>query len=100
MIRPDAPSVIELSSDPPGATVSVSGREIGQTPLKIRPGEVFPSGIRNFGYQYYGTLEFSRPGCEPVRIEINDAVAKRDHHVKLACPPRRLGSPRKGVNPE
>ncbi len=85
LIRPDAPKRIRLSSDPPGATVSVSGREIGRTPLEIRPGDVFPSGIRGFGYRYYGTLEFSKPGCEPVRIEIDDAVAKHDRHVQLHC---------------
>lgn len=86
MIRPDAPRTIRLTSDPPGATVRVSGREIGRTPLEVRPGDVFPSGIRDFGYQYVGTLEFVRTGCEPVRIEIDDAVAKRHHHVKLQCP--------------
>ncbi len=85
MIRPDAPKEVELTSAPPGAVVKVSGKEIGTTPLRVRPGDVFPSGIKNWGYQYYGTLEFSKPGCRPVRIEIDDAVAKKNHHVELQC---------------
>lgn len=81
------PGQIEIASDPTGATVFVDGSEIGSTPLRIVPAEVFRSGFVGLSYRYYGRLILKKPGCEEKVIEVNDAVLAGDVRVILECDP-------------
>lgn len=76
-----------ISSDPAGATVVASGIEIGVTPLEVVPDEVFAPRFVGFEYRAAGTLALTKAGCEPVRMQVNDATLARDLHVELNCDP-------------
>ena len=78
---------IRVISDPPGATVLADGRELGTTPLTIRPGEVFPARFVGREYRYVGTLTLRRPGCKPWSVQVNDAVLAKDVVARLECAP-------------
>ncbi len=78
---------ITIDSDPGGAVVRASGRDIGRTPLRIDPDQVFPPRFVGGRYQAVGELVVAKPGCEPYRRRVDDAVLSRDIQVKLACRP-------------
>ncbi len=78
---------IRVLSEPPGATVLADGRELGTTPLVIRPGEVFPARFVGREYRYAGTLALRRPGCRPWSVQVDDAVLARDVVARLECGP-------------
>ena len=78
---------IRVLSEPPGATVLADGRELGTTPLVIRPDEVFPARFVGREYRYAGTLALRRPGCRPWSVQVDDAVLARDVVARLECSP-------------
>lgn len=85
-------NTIRIESTPAGAAVYASGAELGETPLSIVPGEVFPSRFvtsaqEGIVYRYTGTLTLKKPGCETYSTQVNDAVLSKDIQVKLTCDP-------------
>jgi hypothetical protein len=83
---------INLTSEPPGATVFADGNEIGVTPLAFRPGEIFRTGFASsdtaiIGYRYVGKLAVKRPGCSDYLTPVDDSLLSRDIHVRLDCDP-------------
>ena len=78
---------IEISSDPSGATALVDGVDIGTTPLRVDPAQVFRSGFAGLSYRYLGRLVVTKPGCTDQVVEVNDAVLSKDIRVTLACDP-------------
>lgn len=81
---------ITIDSDPPGAAVRASGREVGQTPVRIVPDDVFPPRFVGGSYRAYGQLEVAKTGCKPYRKEVNDAVLSQDIKVALECDPAAM----------
>jgi hypothetical protein len=78
---------ITVDSDPPGAAVRASGRDLGHTPVRIVPDDAFPPHFVGGGYRATGVLEISKAGCKPYHKEVDDAVLSRDIRVKLECDP-------------
>jgi len=78
---------IQIASDPSGATVLVDGVEIGTTPLRIDPAQVFRSGFVGLSYRYFGKLMIRKAGCREQVIDVNDAILAKDVNVKLECDP-------------
>jgi len=78
---------INVDSDPSGAAVRASGRDLGHTPVRIVPDDAFPPHFVGGGYRATGVLEIARAGCKPWRREVDDAVLSRDIKVKLECDP-------------
>jgi hypothetical protein len=81
---------IKIDSDPSGATVRASGREIGTTPLTIIPDEIFPPRFVGTGYQAAGKLEIDKAGCQPYRKDVDDAVLSKDITARLTCDPAAM----------
>lgn len=77
---------INVTSDPQGATVLASGKELGRTPLFL-PAGTFPTKMVNLIYRPVGTLTLKRPGCRTHDIEVNEKVLSKDIHVALECGP-------------
>jgi hypothetical protein len=84
---------IKVDSDPAGATVLASGRQIGTTPLTIVPDEAFPPRFVGGSYRAVGDLVIEKPGCERYRKKVNDFVLSRDISVKLKCDPSAMQAP-------
>lgn len=76
---------ITIDSQPPGATVLASGREVGITPLRVRADDIFPPRWKNMHYAVSGTLTLRKPGCEPYALAVNDPVLSKDIQAELVC---------------
>lgn len=85
---------IEIDSAPAGASVTAVGRVLGQTPLRIVPGDVFPVGMvwgskegdGIASVRYTGELRIEKAGCLPYTTEVDDHLLSKDVFVRLDCP--------------
>jgi len=92
---PSVPSIgsndtIEITTNPPGASVYANDKLLGVTPLTVKPSLAWDSGFvpgKDVGmvYQYKGTLTIKRPGCETYTTEVNDPMLYNDISVDLKC---------------
>jgi hypothetical protein len=91
-----------IESDPPGAQVLVSGRDIGVTPLSVELDKEFPrhwtARIRSDeeGFAFYRrleTLDIKKDGCETYTHQIVEADLARDIKVTLKCDPGYQAAP-------
>lgn len=87
---------ISIESDPPGARVFVSGKELGATPLPVVVDEVFPMhwttriDPSEEGFAHYRRLELleiKKDGCEPYSRHMTGAALENDIKVTLKCDP-------------
>ena len=83
---------IMIESEPAGAQVLASGAEIGTTPTRINPEQVFPPRFVNFTYRADGTLGIEHPGCEPYSTRVDDNLLSKDIRVELECDPSALAA--------
>jgi hypothetical protein len=83
---------IKVDSQPRGATVYASGRDLGATPMSIVPDDVFPPRFVGGNYRAVGDLRIERAGCKPFNQSVNDRVLAKDISVKLECDPAALVS--------
>jgi hypothetical protein len=83
---------IKIDSEPTGATVYASGRDIGSTPLTMVPDEVFPPRFVGGSYRATGDLKIERAGCKPFSQNVNDRALAKDISVKLECDPAALAA--------
>lgn len=87
---------ITIESDPPGARVFVSGKDLGATPLPVAVDEAFPMrwtarmNDAEEGFAHYRRLELleiKKDGCEPYANKVTGAVLTNDIKVVLKCDP-------------
>jgi hypothetical protein len=87
---------IKIESDPPGASVRLTGRLVGVTPISLEIAKEFPqhwtSKIETDeeGFAFYRQLEYveiSKDGCEPVVKRVMKDELKSDLSVTLKCEP-------------
>ncbi len=82
--------VVTVDSYPQGAHVIANGKDIGKTPLKIEPDDVFPPRWFGSNYTVKGKLEFKKPECELVSIKINDSILSKDISQQLTCSDKQV----------
>lgn len=87
---------ITIESDPPGARVLVSGKDVGLTPLPVVIDTVFPMrwtarmNDSEEGFAFYRRLErleIKKDGCEPYANQVTGAALTNDIKVALKCDP-------------
>lgn len=83
---------IMIESDPTGAKVLASGNDLGTTPTRIYPEQVFPPRIVGFTYRADGTLAIEHPGCEPYSTRVDDHLLSKDLRIELNCDPTALAA--------
>lgn len=96
---PQARERITIESDPSGARVFVSGKDIGATPLPVVVDAVFPKrwtariNDAEEGFAYYRRLELleiKKDGCEPYANQVTGAALANDIKVALKCDPNYM----------
>ncbi len=85
LISCTANRIVIIDSQPQGASIIADGKEIGKTPLKIEPDEVFPPRWIGGSYMVEGNLELKKPECDPVSMKVNDNVLSNDITRQLKC---------------
>ncbi len=95
---PSIPSVgsndtIQITTNPPGASVYANDKLLGTTPLTVKPSLAWDSGFvpgKDVGmvYQYKGTITIEKPGCETYKAEVNDPMLYNDIAIDLNCGPQ------------
>ena len=100
---PGPVSSITINSDPPGAQVFVSGKNIGTTPVLVELDKVFPrhwtERIKNDvgpGFAFYrrlATVTIKKTGCKPYTDQFTGKNLKKDITVSLKCGPQYLPPP-------
>lgn len=93
-------SSITINSDPPGAQVFVSGRNIGTTPLPVVLDKEFPrhwteriSSDVGPGFAFYrrlATVTIKKSGCKPYTNQFTGKTLRHDITVTLTCGPQYL----------
>lgn len=92
--------VITIDSAPQGARVIADGRDIGKTPLKIEPDDVFPPRWIGSNYMVKGKLELKKLQCEPVSVKVNDLVLSKDISQQLTCSEKQVTQTNAPANPQ
>lgn len=92
---PSMPSIgssdtIEVTTNPPGASVYADDKLLGVTPLTVKPSLAWDSGFvpgKDVGmvYQYKGTITIKKPGCETYTAEVNDPMLYNNIAIDLTC---------------
>lgn len=77
--------LVTIDSKPQGADVIADGKKIGVTPIEIMPDDVFPPRWIGSSYMVKGKLELVKQDCEPVSMEVNDAVLSKPVSKDLKC---------------
>ena len=77
--------LVTIDSSPQGADVIADGKKIGVTPMKIIPDDVFPPRWIGASYMVKGNLELVKQDCEPLSMEVNDAVLSKPVNKELKC---------------
>ena len=77
--------LITIDSSPQGADVIADGKKIGVTPMRIIPDDVFPPRWIGASYMVKGNLELIKQDCEPLSMEVNDAVLSKPVNKELKC---------------
>ncbi|MHB8454091.1 MAG: PEGA domain-containing protein [Acidiferrobacterales bacterium] len=94
---------ITINSDPQGAEVIVSGRQIGTTPVPVVLDQVFPmhwtSRVASDvgpGFAFYRRLEtvtIKKEGCDPYTRDYTGDALLHDVNVRLKCDPNYKQAP-------
>ena len=92
--------VVTIDSQPQGARVIADGKEIGKTPLKIEPDEVFPPRWIGGSYMVKGQLELKKMECEPVSMKVNDSVLSNNITQQLKCSDKQAIPTNTPANPQ
>lgn len=97
---PEPASSITINSDPPGAQVYISGRNIGTTPLPVVLDKEFPrhwtgriSSDVGPGFAFYrrlATVTVKKSGCKPYSNQFTGKTLSHDITVTLTCGPQYL----------
>ncbi|MBC8105946.1 MAG: PEGA domain-containing protein [Anaerolineae bacterium] len=74
---------LSITSNPPGASVSLDGEPLGTTPL-IDKGREFPANLETNEFRTH-KLTFTKAGFDPVESEISWDDAKSAYHIDLAA---------------
>ena len=100
---PEPVSSITINSDPPGAQVFVSGKNIGTTPVLVELDKVFPrhwtERIKSDvgpGFAFYrrlATVTIKKTGCKPYTDQFTGKNLTKDITVNLSCGPQYLPPP-------
>ncbi|MDA8364345.1 MAG: PEGA domain-containing protein [Gammaproteobacteria bacterium] len=106
---PQPASSITINSDPPGADVIVSGKQIGTTPLPVVLDKVFPrhwtGRIKSDvgpGFAFYRRLEtvtIKKVGCKPYTKQYTGHDLRHDFTVTLTCGPQYMPAPQTAAPP-
>ncbi|MES9992023.1 MAG: PEGA domain-containing protein [Candidatus Thiodiazotropha sp.] len=62
---------LKVESDPPGATVHILGKAVGETPITLSQQQLYPPGYEAGSQQNYGSLSFSKEGCEDLTKRVH-----------------------------
>ena len=92
--------VVTIDSQPQGASIIANGKEIGKTPLKIEPDEIFPPRWIGGSYMVEGKLELKKSECDSVSMKVNDAVLSNDISQKLACSDKQINQSNTSAKPQ
>ena len=92
--------IVTIDSQPQGTSIIADGKEIGKTPLKIEPDEVFPPRWVGSSYMVKGKLELKKPECEPVAMDVNDYVLSNNINQQLKCSDKLVNSTHPPANPQ
>lgn len=76
---------LKVESDPAGATVHILGKAVGTTPITISQQQLYPPGYNTTSHQKYGTLSFSKEGCESLTKQIHYRNFSTGVSVDLEC---------------
>lgn len=100
---PGPASKITIDSDPQGAQVIVSGKDIGTTPLPVVLDQVFPMHWTGRvdsdvgpGFAFYRRLEtvtIKKDGCEPYTGTLTGDALTHNIKVSLKCDPNYKPAP-------
>ncbi|MEW8344382.1 MAG: PEGA domain-containing protein [Candidatus Thiodiazotropha sp.] len=76
---------LKVESDPPGATIYLLDKAIGETPVTISQQQLYPAGYDAGKHRMYGSLSFRKEGCEDLtkRIHYKDFSSRLS--VELNC---------------
>jgi hypothetical protein len=86
-------STISVQSDPPGATVYLMGKSVGETPLKIKQMDVFPTVYDQDKKNLYGIIQIKKPGCQDFNKRVSSGVVGKGIDAKLDCGTKSTGQP-------
>ncbi len=75
---------VSLRSTPPGASIQVDGVDMGMTPATL-PVDSFPARWRSFRYGADSVVRFTKVGCKPASLRVNDAMLIKGIHQTLVC---------------
>jgi len=100
---PEPVAKITIDSDPQGATVYVSGKDIGITPLPVVLDQAFPMHWTSRvdsdvgpGFAFYRRLEsvtIKKDGCKPYTSNLTGDALTHDIKIKLQCDPNYKPAP-------
>ncbi len=100
---------ITINSNPQGAQVFISGKEIGTTPVPVVLDQVFPmhwtSRVASDvgpGFAFYRRLEtvtIKKDGCDPYSSDYTGDALLHDINVKLKCDPNYKPAPPATASP-
>lgn len=88
---------ISVASEPAGATVYASGKQVGVTPIVVSQQDVFPVVYAPEQQDVYGTLLLTKDGCKDHTVRVNNAAIRKGVGVKLDCGQANLAKPQTGT---
>lgn len=76
---------LKVESDPAGATIYIMGKAMGETPLTISQQQLYPPGYDAGRQRMYGSLLFSKEGCEELTKRVHYRDFDSGLSVELDC---------------
>jgi hypothetical protein len=76
---------LKVESDPPGATIHIMGKAVAETPTTISQQQLYPPGYDAGSDQKYGSLSFSKAGCEDLNRRVHYRDFSKGISVELKC---------------
>ncbi|MET0071306.1 MAG: PEGA domain-containing protein [Candidatus Thiodiazotropha sp.] len=76
---------LKVESDPPGATIYLLDKAIGETPVTISQQQLYPAGYDAGKHRMYGSLSFKKEGCEDLTKRIHYEHFSSGLTVELDC---------------
>lgn len=81
----DKPGKLSVKSEPSGAEVWVMGAKVGETPLVVDEGLVFPLTYPKDKQALYGLVELRKAGCVSSTLSVSAKKVERGINAQLDC---------------
>ena len=69
------------------------GKSVGETPLKIKQMDVFPTVYDQDKKNLYGIIQIKKPGCQDFNKRVSSGVVGKGIDAKLDCGTKSTGQP-------